>query len=56
MERELAVAGERCHPRCRCAGMIGYNLEAASIPLIVRSGHTYLLQRRNGFTIAGTSS
>jgi glycine oxidase len=58
---EIAVAGERMPtslpPTMPVRGhLIGYNLAAGSIPLIVRSGHTYLLQRRNGFTIAGTSS
>jgi glycine oxidase len=36
--------------------LIGYQLEADSLGPILRSGHTYLLQRSGGFTIAGTSS
>jgi glycine oxidase len=35
--------------------LIGYRLAAGTCPTILRSGHTYILQRRNGFTIAGTS-
>jgi glycine oxidase len=35
--------------------LIGYRLEAGTCPTILRHGHTYILQRRNGFTIAGTS-
>ncbi len=54
---EIAVSGEPLPPTLPVRGhLIGYNLQAGSIPLIVRSGHTYLLQRRNGFTITGTSS
>ena len=58
---EITVAGEHMPPSLPPTlpvrgHLIGYNLEAGSIPLIVRSGHTYLLQRRNGFTITGTSS
>src|SRR5438552_15263999 len=36
--------------------LVGYQLEAGSLGPILRSGHTYLLQRSGGFTIAGTSS
>jgi len=35
--------------------LIGYRLAAGTCPTILRHGHTYILQRRNGFTIAGTS-
>jgi glycine oxidase len=35
--------------------LIGYHLEPGSCRTILRSGHTYILQRSNGFTIAGTS-
>jgi glycine oxidase len=35
--------------------LLGYRLEAGSLGPIVRHAHTYLLQRANGFTIAGTS-
>ena len=35
--------------------LIGYRLDAGACPTILRHGHTYILQRRNGFTIAGTS-
>jgi glycine oxidase len=36
--------------------LLGYALEPGSLGPILRHGHTYLLQRGNGFTIAGTSS
>jgi glycine oxidase len=35
--------------------LIGYHLEPGSCRTILRHGHTYILQRSNGFTIAGTS-
>jgi glycine oxidase len=35
--------------------LIGYRLDAGTCPTILRHGSTYILQRRNGFTIAGTS-
>lgn len=35
--------------------LLGYWLAAGSIRTILREGHTYVLQRANGFTIAGTS-
>jgi glycine oxidase len=35
--------------------LIGYYLEPGSCRTILRQGHTYILQRANGFTIAGTS-
>jgi glycine oxidase len=35
--------------------LIGYQMEPGSCPTILRQGHTYILQRRSGFTIAGTS-
>lgn len=36
--------------------LLGYHLPGGSLPLILRRGYSYLLQRSNGFTIAGTSS
>ncbi len=36
--------------------LLGYSLESNSLPPIVRHGHTYILQRAGGFTIAGGSS
>jgi glycine oxidase len=36
--------------------LIGYNLQPGSLPLILRRGHTYILQRTNGFTIAGSTT
>lgn len=58
---EIAITGDRMPPSLPPTlpvrgHLIGYSLQPGSIPLIVRSGHTYLLQRKNGFTITGTSS
>jgi len=36
--------------------LTGYRLEPGSLSPILRHGHTYLLQRSNGFTIGGTTS
>jgi glycine oxidase len=36
--------------------LVAFALEGGSIGPILRSGHTYILQRAGGFTIAGTSS
>ncbi|HLY16504.1 MAG TPA: FAD-dependent oxidoreductase [Bryobacteraceae bacterium] len=36
--------------------LLGYALEPGSLGPILRHGHTYVMQRSNGFTIAGTSS
>jgi glycine oxidase len=36
--------------------LVGFQLAPGSLGPIVRHGHTYLLQRAGGFTIAGTSS
>jgi len=36
--------------------LLGYTLEPGSLGPILRHGHTYVMQRSNGFTIAGTSS
>ena len=36
--------------------LIGFDLPAGSIPHIAREGHTYVLQRSNGFTIAGATN
>jgi glycine oxidase len=36
--------------------LIGYRLRPGSIRPIVRRGHTYILQRSNGFTIAGSTT
>jgi glycine oxidase len=35
--------------------LLGYQLEPGSLPRILRHGHTYLLQRANGYTVAGSS-
>jgi glycine oxidase len=35
--------------------LLGYQLEPGSLRSILRHGHTYILQRTNGFTIAGSS-
>jgi glycine oxidase ThiO len=36
--------------------LLGYMLEPGSLGPILRHGHTYVMQRSSGFTIAGTSS
>jgi glycine oxidase len=36
--------------------LLGYQLEPHSLGPLLRYGHTYVLQRANGFTVAGTSS
>jgi glycine oxidase len=36
--------------------LIGYRLRPGSIGPIVRRGHTYIFQRSNGFTIAGSTT
>jgi glycine/D-amino acid oxidase-like deaminating enzyme len=36
--------------------LLGYRMEPGSLGPILRRGHTYVMQRSNGFTIAGTSS
>jgi glycine/D-amino acid oxidase-like deaminating enzyme len=35
--------------------LLGYQLEPGSLPRILRRGHTYILQRSSGFTIAGSN-
>jgi len=36
--------------------LAGYDLRPGSLPVILRHGHTYLLQRSNGFTVAGSTT
>jgi glycine oxidase len=36
--------------------LVGFDLPVGSLPAIVRRGHTYVLQRSSGFTIAGAST
>ncbi len=36
--------------------LIGYDLPAGSVRPILRHGHTYILQRSNGFTVAGSTT
>jgi glycine oxidase len=36
--------------------LLGYRLEPGSLGPILRHGHTYVMQRSNGYTIAGSSS
>ncbi len=36
--------------------LLGYALEPGSVGPILRHGHTYVMQRSSGFTVAGTSS
>jgi glycine oxidase len=35
--------------------LIGYQMEPGSLPHVLRFRHTYIVQRRSGYTIAGTS-
>jgi glycine oxidase len=35
--------------------LLGYDLAPGSLPTILRSGHIYILQRWNGFTVAGSN-
>jgi len=54
---EITVAGQSLPRAYPVRGhLIGFRLEAGSLAPILRHGHTYLLQRAGGFTIAGTSS
>jgi glycine oxidase len=36
--------------------LLGYRLAPGSLPITIRHGHTYILQRADGFTIAGSST
>lgn len=36
--------------------LLGYRLAPGSVPAIIRHDHTYILQRADGFTIAGSST
>jgi glycine/D-amino acid oxidase-like deaminating enzyme len=36
--------------------LVSYRMEPGSVPTILRSGDTYILQRKSGLTIAGSSS
>jgi glycine oxidase len=57
---EMAVSGTpapQLPPAFPIKGhLTGYALDPGSLGPILRRGHTYLLQRSSGFTIAGTSS
>jgi glycine oxidase len=57
---EIAISGATIPPLPRAfpvkGHLIGYNCSPRTLGPILRRGHTYLLQRSNGFTIAGTSS
>ena len=35
--------------------LLGYRLEPGTLPAILRSGHTYILQRATGYTIVGST-
>jgi glycine/D-amino acid oxidase-like deaminating enzyme len=52
-DRDRKVALPACYPVR--GHLLGYWLKPESLPHIVRFRHTYLVQRRRGFTIAGTS-
>ena len=57
---EIGIAGVTLPERPRAfpvkGHLTGYQLSPRTIGPILRRGHTYLLQRSSGFTIAGTSS
>jgi glycine oxidase len=57
---EIAVSGvpaPQLPPAFPVKGhLTGYALDPGSLGPILRHGHTYLLQRSSGFTVAGTSS
>ncbi len=54
---QITVAGHALPRAYPVRGhLIGFRLAAGSLGPILRHGHTYLLQRAGGFTIAGTSS
>ena len=57
---EIAVSGVAIPPLPAAfpvkGHLMGYQLEPQSLGPILRHGHTYLLQRSSGFTIAGTST
>ena len=57
---EIAVSGITIPPLPRAfpvrGHLTGYDCSPRTLGPILRRGHTYLLQRSNGFTIAGTSS
>lgn len=36
--------------------LIGYDLHPGAVPTILRHGHTYILERSSGFTIAGSTT
>jgi glycine oxidase len=53
----IPIIGAKITPTFPVRGhLLGYKLEPGSLGPILRRAHTYLLQRANGFTIAGTSS
>ena len=54
---EISVEGETLPRAFPVRGhLVGYQLAPHSLGPLLRRGHTYLLQRSGGFTIAGTSS
>jgi glycine oxidase len=57
---EIAISGITVPPLPHAfpvkGHLIGYDCSPRTLGPILRRGHTYLLQRSNGFTIAGTSS
>ncbi|MBZ5578828.1 MAG: FAD-binding oxidoreductase [Acidobacteriia bacterium] len=54
---QIAVEGQTLPRAFPVRGhLIGYPLAPHSLGPLLRRGHTYLLQRNSGFTVAGTSS
>lgn len=53
---ELMVDGARPPATVPVKGhLLGYQMKPGTLPQIRREGHTYLLQRRDGFTVAGST-
>jgi glycine oxidase len=53
----IAIEGVRLPRAFPVRGhLMGFHLDPGSLGPILRRGHTYLLQRASGFTVAGTSS
>lgn len=53
----IAVAGHEIRRSFPVKGhLLGYDLPPGSVPAIIRHGHTYILQRSSGLTVAGSTS
>jgi glycine oxidase len=52
-DRGTAVPLPKCEPVK--GHLIGFDLKPGALPVMRRQGHTYILQRSNGFTVAGST-